>query len=112
MALIVNTPSPANLLAAIRKAITDKHIDTWTCDSDGDFTHTPKQWIYQAWLRPVPAPGALIFGLVGKTNVQMTKVIYAVYHGRFIEMLLTHFDDSFSVASATAQKDAQVDVFK
>jgi hypothetical protein len=42
----------------------------------------------------------------------MTKTIYGVYHGRFIEMLLTHFDNEFSAASATAQKDAQVDDFK
>jgi len=28
---------------------------------------------------------------------------YAVYHGRFIEMLLAHFDEGFSEAFATAQ---------
>jgi hypothetical protein len=44
--------------------------------------------------------------------VAMTKVIYGVYHGRFIEMLLTHFDDSFTSATATAQKESNVDIFK
>jgi hypothetical protein len=112
MALIVNTPNPKDLLASIRKAIDESKVETWSYDQDGDFTHTPNQWIYQAWLRPVVVPGALIFGLVGKKDVQMTKVVYGVYHGRFTEMLLTHFDDDFSAANATAQKDANVDSFK
>lgn len=42
----------------------------------------------------------------------MTKPIYGVYHGRFIEMLLTHFDDSFASVAATAQKETAVDSFK
>jgi hypothetical protein len=112
MAIIVNTPNPGQLLAAIKKEIEQKTVETWRYDADGDFTHTPNQWAYQAWLRPVVAPGTLIFGLLGKKDTQMTKVVYGVYHGRFIEMLLTHFDDQFSAASATAQKDARVDIFK
>lgn len=112
MALIVNAPNPKQLLADIKKAIDDKKIDTWVYDADGDFTHSPSQWIYQAWLRPIVAPGVLIFGLLGKQNVVMTKVIYGVFHGRFIEMLLNHFDNDFSATSATAQKDAKVDNFK
>ena len=51
--------------------------------------------------------GTLIFGLVGRVNVVMTKVVYGVYHGRFIEELLAHFDDRFSTATATAQKELQ-----
>jgi len=35
--------------------------------------------------------------------MQMTKHIYGIYHGRFIQMLLTRFDDVFDVVSATAQ---------
>jgi hypothetical protein len=34
----------------------------------------------------------------------MTKTIYGVLHGRFIEMLLTHFDDDFGTAHAFAKK--------
>ncbi|ERJ35113.1 hypothetical protein L810_2257 [Burkholderia sp. AU4i] len=36
----------------------------------------------------------------------MTKVVYGVYHGRFLEMLLAHFDHSFSNATATAHADS------
>ena len=37
----------------------------------------------------------------------VTMEAYAVYHGRFIEMLLAHFDDDFSEAFATAQASGE-----
>ena len=111
MAVTVPTSKPTGLLAAIKKAIDDKKIDTWVYDKDGDFTHKPDQWYEQAWLRPVAQQGVLLFGLIGKKDVKMSKTIYGVYHGRFIEMLLTHFDDDFDTGSATAQGDT-VDLFK
>jgi hypothetical protein len=111
MAVIVPTPKPKTLLAAIKQAIDEKKIDTWEYDNDGDFTHRPEQWYKQAWLRPNVQQGVLLFGLIGKKDVKMTKPIYGVYHGRFIEMLLTHFDTEFSTTSATAQADT-VDSFK
>ena len=112
MAIIVNTNNPEHMLSKIKEAIDNGKIDTWNYDADGDFTHTPKQWIDTAWLRPVVASGSLIFGLIGKRNDQMTKVIYAVYHGRFVEMLLTHFDDDFSAANTTSKKYTGADIFK
>lgn len=117
MSIIVFTPDPKGLLSAIKNAI-DKEagekgsIDTWAYDKDGDFTHSPSQWNKEAWLRPHVGSGILQFGIVGKKGVAMTKALYGVYHGRFIEMLETHFDDLFSLVTATAQKDAEVDLFK
>ena len=35
----------------------------------------------------------------------MSKLVYAVYHGRFIEALLTHFDMMFYEATALALAD-------
>jgi hypothetical protein len=111
MALVVTAMKPAALLAAIKKAINDKHIDTWEYDKDGDFTHSRPQWKDKAWLRPVVQQGILTFGLLGQNGVVMTKAVYGVYHGRFIEMLLTHFDADFATAQATAM-GTSVDNFK
>ncbi|WP_321819636.1 MULTISPECIES: hypothetical protein [unclassified Burkholderia] len=111
MAITVFTQNPKILHAAIREAIDEKKIDTWAYDKDGDFYHTPDQWRGEAWLRPYEQQGMLTFGLVGCEGTQMTKIVYGVYHGRFIEMLLTHFDTEFSNASATALQDS-VDLFK
>jgi hypothetical protein len=110
MALIIQTANPSALLAAIRTEIDSKEVETWEYDDDGDFTHTPVQWKNRAWLRPQTGTGMLRFGFLGPRNVEMTKLIYGVYHGRFIEMLLTHFDDRFSSVDASA-KGALIDNF-
>jgi hypothetical protein len=102
MAIRVSTTHPSSLLAAIKKAIDGRHVDTWSYDSDGDFTHTPVQWAKKAWLRPSLQPGALVLNILNPTGVNLSKEIYGVYHGRFIEMLLAHFDDKFGDADATA----------
>jgi hypothetical protein len=102
MALVVKTSKPKALLAAIKKAIDDDEIETWEYDSDGDFTHKPDQWRNKAWLAPTTEDGQLLFTLIPQSDVKMTKVVYGVYHGRFIEMLLPHFDDDFTTATATA----------
>jgi hypothetical protein len=111
MAIAAFTSTPAVLLASIKKAIDDKKIDTWAYDSDGDFYHTPDQWRGKAWLRPFVQQGMLSFGLLGQKDIAMTKLNYGVYHGRFLEMLLVHFDTDFSTANATAQAGT-VDQFK
>lgn len=111
MAIMIFTSKPNDLLVDLKKAIDAKLIETWAYDNDGDLTHTPDQWVHKAWLRPFVQQGVLTFGLLGRKNEDMTKTVYGVYHGRFIEMLLTHFDDRFTNASATAVADS-VDNFK
>lgn len=106
MALIVKTANPQGLLSDIKKAIDTKSIQTWQYDSDGDFTHTPEQWKYKAWMRPTIYLGEVHFGFIGHKTVNTTKLIYALYHGRFAEMLLNHFDDKFSNVQATAMPTA------
>jgi hypothetical protein len=103
MAIIVKTNNPSGLLKAIYKAIDDKKIETWAYDTDKDFTHVPDQWKNKAWLSPKIYTGELRLGIIGQKNTTMSKLIYGVYHGRFIEMLLTHFDRDFTTAIATAQ---------
>lgn len=102
MALRVGTSQPSSLLAAIKKAIDEKRVETWSYDSDGDFTHTPPQWFRKAWLRPKVEYGALVFNIIKPQNSSISKEVYGVYHGRFIEMLLVHFDSSFTTAEASA----------
>ena len=102
MAIRVITSQQCALLAAIKKAIDTRKVETWSYDSDGDFTHTPPQWARKAWLRPKIEFGALVFNILNPRGVVITKEVYGVYHGRFIEMLLVHFDNSFTNADASA----------
>lgn len=104
MAIIIRTSDPAGLLKKIKNAIDKNEVETWVYDSDGDFIHTPEQWKNKAWLRPKIYAGELRLGILKQKEVDLSKTVYGVYHGRFIEMVLTHFDDDFTNASATAIK--------
>lgn len=101
MIRFVTTNAPA-LLKAVKAAIDAGHIETWSYDGDGDFTHTPPQWRSRAWLRPAIKADALEFGLLKPQGAVITREIYAIYHGRFVEMMLVHFDDRFDSAIASA----------
>ena len=111
MAISIRTATPKALLAKIKKAIDDGHVETWSYDEDGDFTHNVPQWKNKAWLRPKVEAGVLRLGILRPRDVEMSYEVYGVYHGRFIEMVVTHFDNQFTIASATAQKDSNIDDF-
>jgi hypothetical protein len=101
-----STTTPNALLAAIKKAIDDKKVTTWS-HNQGYFTHTPPQWINKAWLQPVvDAAVGLRFAIVHPNNGIVTSENYAVYHGRFVEMMLAHFDSEFTNATSTAMPTA------
>jgi hypothetical protein len=102
MAVRVFCTNPELLLKQIKAGIIEGTIQTWSLDKDGDFTHSPTQWKYKAWLRPRIGQGVLVFRILGPTSTKMSKEVYAIYHGRFIEMLLAHFDTKFDSARASA----------
>jgi hypothetical protein len=103
MAVRAQSSNPQLLLNQIKASIRNGSIQTWILDKDGDLTHSPQQWKNQAWFRPTVEPSALVFRILGPQSATMTTEVYAVYHGRLVEMLLAHFDRSFSSVSATAQ---------
>lgn len=102
MALYFETSNPKKLLDEFKKAIKEGRVATWSCDKDDDFTHTPDQWKNKAWLRPKIEPSKLTFHILGPTNTTITSLVYAVYHGRFIESMLLHCDNLFLNGIATA----------
>jgi hypothetical protein len=104
MAANFETTTPKKLLVTFKKAIDDGHIVTWEYDkTSGDFTHTPPQWKNKAWLRPTVYEGQrLVFNIIGRNDEKLLKATYGLYHGRFIESMLTHCDGLFTVATATA----------
>jgi hypothetical protein len=102
MSIRVLSDDPAALLARIKALIDKGHITTWEYDSDGDFTHTPSQWTRKAWLRPQIQSDKLRLKIVVRTESSLSREVFAVYHGRFIEMLMAHLPKRFSQATATA----------
>jgi hypothetical protein len=100
MAINIQAGDPAGLFSAIKKAIDEKSIATWSYDGDGDFTHTPAQWDKRAWLRPSIETGQLNLMLIWPKGAEESKVVSGIYQGRFIEMLVDHFDKKFTKVSA------------
>src|ERR1700722_16572055 len=106
MAVIFETKTPEKLLAAYKKAIDDGHVTTWSYDKDGDFTHTAEQWIRQAWLRPKVIQGReLVLYILTPKKTELSSVVYAFYHGRFIESMLQHCDALFANGCASAMPE-------
>lgn len=111
MAIYVKTNNPQGLLDEIRKSIENNVVQTWSVDNDGDFTHV-SQWKNKAWLNPQIQNGRLAFGLIGRKDEPMSKLIYGIYHGRFSEMLLTHFDSSIEDIQLTPKGIEGLDSFQ
>ena len=108
MSIFVKTDNPHKLIEGINESIQKGVIDTWSVDSEGDYTHTAKQWEYHAWMHPVEEANRLVFAIWGRKDVNLSTVDYAIYHGRFVEMLLSHFDtdcDSIEVSSLASSYD-------
>lgn len=92
MAIYVNTDNPSELVKKIQDGIENHSIETWLCDSAGDFTHDTDQWRYRAWMTPFIEENRVVFGIICRKDRNLSISEYAIYHGRFVEMLLRHFD--------------------
>jgi hypothetical protein len=102
VAVYFRTVNPRKLLADFKSAIAGGQIKTWSVDADGDFTHAAEQWRYKAWFRPRVTSEELQLFILPPRGKTISKAVYAVYHGRFIEAILTHFDQQISRAISSA----------
>lgn len=102
-----------SLLTKIKASIDDQQIVTWEYDEDDDFTAIQPQWNREAWMHPYIVNNKCIqFGIVQRRDVPITSDVYAVYHGRFAEMLLMHFDKYILNIEISSLLVAGVDVFE
>ena len=92
MSIYVRTENPRKLVDDINEKINNSGIDTWSVDKDGDYTHTSQQWQFHAWIHPIIETDRIVFAIWGRVSENLSVVDYAIYHGRFVEMLLAHFD--------------------
>jgi hypothetical protein len=108
MALHFHTETPARLLGALKKAVDDRHVTTWTYDEDGDFTHTSENWNSHAWFKPRVDEGRkLSFYILAPNEVQLSSLTYAVYHSRLVSAMLVHFDELFSSISVSSMPEGE-----
>lgn len=111
MAIFVTTEKPSILVEKIKTAIERHEIETWSIDSDGDYTHTADQWINHAWFRAKIEESRVVFFIICRNDENLSVIDYGVYHGRFTEMLLNHFDkdcDNIEVTPLASTYDSVV----
>jgi hypothetical protein len=108
--LRLKTNDPSGLLAAIKKRIDSRDIQSWFYDNDGDFTLKAPRWEFEAWLRPAVEIGSLNMAIVAPLNERLSAETYAVFHAQFMQMVLTWFDDQVDEAIATAMPEDADDV--
>ena len=100
------------LLKGINDLIDQNRIQTWEYDTMGDYTMTPSQWREQAWMRPSVKIGRTIkFGIIKRRDANISKEVYAVYHGRFAEMLLAHFDINIDSLEISPMLVTGIDIY-
>lgn len=104
--------SADTLLKNIHDLINQNRIQTWEYDAVGDYTMTPLQWRRQAWIRLQKEEGETIkFGIIPRRDAKLSKEVYAIYHGRFAEMLLAHFDINIAKIEISSLLVKGIDVF-
>lgn len=101
--------TPGKLWGNISNAIRQGKIDTWIIDEDDDLTHAPNQWFNQAWFRHYCSENELEFGILSRNDREMSTLVYGLYHGRFAEMLLVHFDKDIENITISSLPERGVD---
>jgi hypothetical protein len=102
MSIYVRTADPHKLISDINDKIKKSNIDTWSVDDEGDYTHTAIQWKNRAWFHPIFETDRVVFAIWGRVSENLSVVDYAIYHGRFVEMLLSHFDNECNNIEVTS----------
>jgi len=99
MAVRLFTADARGLLEEIKNG----EIQTWSVDVDDDFTHTTHdgQWKNKAWMRPKVYDDRLLLNIIRPKGASISRPVYAVYHGRFIEMAIEHVSDMVTGIRAT-----------
>ncbi len=114
MALYVHLLNQYPLVEQINKLIDKGIISTWDYDNDGDYTHLPTQWKDEAWMHfhmYNDINNIAIFSIIARRDIPLSKTIYAVFHGRFAEMLLTHFDKQIEYINISSMLINGIDKF-
>jgi hypothetical protein len=101
MKIRVITPTPKKLVNTINKAIEGGELKTWDIVRNDKeevlYTHTPDQWNETAMLKPKVYVGKTVFTVTNwkKNESNITDDIRGYVLGRFIEILMVHFNKHF-----------------
>jgi hypothetical protein len=112
MAIYIKTKKKIDLVEEIIDKIDSIIISTWSYDDDNDFTHKAEQWNNRAWIsakRNDNDNDSYTFGIICRRDRPITTTEYAIFHSRFAEMLLAHFDDDIENIQITSMPVSGID---
>ena len=89
MAILIRTKHAQSIICRLKEQINNNQIPSWAYDDDGDFMSMDGSVV--AWMRPVVKSNRLDFYVIGRKDMEISIEEYAVFHSRFVEMLLTYF---------------------
>lgn len=90
MAILIRTKHAQSIVDRLKEQINNNQILAWAYDDEGDFMSMDNGSVV-AWMRPVVKSNRLDFYVIGRKDMEISVEEYAVFHSRFIEMLLTYF---------------------
>ncbi|GHT70377.1 hypothetical protein AGMMS50239_38680 [Bacteroidia bacterium] len=109
MAIYIKTK--IDLVEEIIKKIDSNIISTWSYDEDNDFTYEADQWCNRAWMSEKGNDNAAYtFGIIGRRDRPIKTTEYAIFHSRFAEMLLEHFDHDIEDIRITSMPVLEIDI--
>lgn len=100
MKIIAFTDNPSVLISLINKKISDKELKTWeivkSSKDDVLYSHIPEQWKEKAMPKPVIYNGKVEFIMRWWNDDEPDEATKGYILGRFVELLMVHFNDKFS----------------
>ena len=107
MAIIIKTKNPHLLLDKIYEAIDTRKAEKWLRTADGFLTYGSFSMKGEAFFKPQiwVDDDELRFGLLKrKGRKHMTTKIYATFHTKLVEILLSQFDTLFYNVTVSATR--------
>ena len=101
MAIIITSAQPRTLLKEIREQVHEGRLRNWRLKS-GKYLAYVGDHGNEAWLSPEISINELRFEITGPEVIGVNREMYAIYHGRFIETLLSCFTTWFTEVRVTA----------
>lgn len=104
MSITIYTKHPEGLLSSIKEKIAENKIMTWELRDNVFFAYVPPQWKNKAWMKcvDIKKEESITFGIIKPKGKNISKETYSIYHTRFAEILLTHFDTIINSVSISA----------
>lgn len=114
MAILITLNREIDMADELRQLLERNLSDVWTMDTDHDMTMCSPQLAYHAWIRIKQEDvekKQVTFAIVSSTQYKLTTSLYAVYHSRFAELLLTYFDKEIKDLEINPLLTDGIDVF-